>query len=237
MKSALHKHLNVEIGDPLEFDELTESDERIPRISVVHDDEPHWKKPYQLTRDKSKWYAGKKVVLLVRDPRDTMVSLYIQMTKRWKVFTESEKTMNDFVWQETGSLKSMIEYYNIWAENRSVPEGLLMIRYEDIHSQPLQKLRESIEFLGVKDISDASLSEAIEANRLERLKKREASGEFSSPRLRPGLKDDPESMKVRKGKVGGFSDYLSDDESKRIRDYTFAHLDPWYGYQGSIEDE
>ena len=237
MKTALHKHLGVPVKDPLEFHELTEKDERIPRISVVHDDEPHWKKTHELTSDKSKWYRNKKVILLIRDPRDTMVSLYIQMTKRWKVFTESEKTINEFIWQETGALKSMIEYYNIWAQNRDIPKDLLMIRYEDIHSQTLQKLRESIEFLGVNDTPNDTLNEAIEFNRLEKLKKREASGEFNTKRLKPGSKDDPESMKVRKGKVGGYQEYLSYDEACKIRDYTYEHLDPWYGYKALIENE
>lgn len=237
MKTALHQHLGIRENDPLEFNELTKVDSRIPRISVVHDDEPHWKKPSELTQNKAKWYNDKKVILLVRDPRDTMVSLYIQMTKRWKVFTDTDKTINEFIWQEKGALKSMIRYYNIWADNREVPKDLLMIRYEDIHSQPLECLKESIEFIGVGDVHEDTFDKAIETNRLEKLKKREASGEFTTHRLQPGVKNDPESMKMRKGKVGGYHEYLSNDESLKIRDYTYEHLDPWYGYQELIDKE
>ena len=237
MKQALHQHLGIPIKDPLEFHELTNYDNRLPRISVAHDDEPHWKKPSELTTNKKRWYRNKKVILVIRDPRDTMVSLYIQMTRRWKVFTPSDKSMNDYIWQERGALKTMIRYYNIWAENKEIPADLLLVKYEDLHERPLQCLRKCIEFLGIYDISDETLMSAIEENKLEKLKKREASGEFTSKRLRPGFKGDPESMKMRKGKIGGYEDYLTPKQGDAVLEYTSQNLDPWYGYRELVVTE
>ena len=52
-----------------------------PRIRVSHDDDPHWKTPRGLDRRKRR-YRGKQVVLLVRDPRDVVVSMYFERSRR-----------------------------------------------------------------------------------------------------------------------------------------------------------
>lgn len=235
LKSALHQHLDVPQTDPLEFCELTQADPRIPRISVVHDDEPHWKKPDQLTMDKHPWYGGKRVILIIRDPRDTMVSLYLQMTRRWRVFIERQKSLHEFIWQERGALHSMIRYYNIWADNRHVPDGLLLVRYEDLHREPVGQLQRALQFLGVAEVPQATIEAAIEENRIERVRAREQTSEYDTHRLQPGIVGDPESLKTRRGKIGGYVDYLGRADIEAISRFTRDQLDPWYGYRELME--
>lgn len=236
LNSALHQHLDVPRTDPLEFDDLTRADPRIPRILVAHEDEPHWKKPEQLTIDKRRWYKGKRVILVIRDPRDTMVSMYLQMSRRFGVFVESEKSMHEFIWQQRGALKSMIRYYNIWADNRHVPDDLLLVRYEDMRRDPAGQLQRALQFVGVADVAEGAIKAAIEENRIERVRAREQAHEYATHRLRPGIQGDPESFKARRGKVGGYRDYLDRADIEAISRVIHDQLDRWYGYREMMEE-
>ncbi|MEM9069956.1 MAG: sulfotransferase domain-containing protein [Myxococcota bacterium] len=211
--------------DLLDLETLTVGRPDLPIIRPLHEDEPHWKRPEQLTRSKARW-RHKKVILLIRDPRDTMVSLYFQMTRRWKVTT---KPMDELIWDRRGGLETMLAYYNIWADQRHVPKDLLLVRYEDLHADTPAQLSRMVSFLGV-DRDEATVQKAVEASRFSRMRKRESAGEFSSSRLRAGIANDPESLKARKGKVGGYVDYLSEAQVTKIEARVNEALNPWYGY-------
>jgi thioesterase domain-containing protein len=124
----------------------------------------------------------------------------------------------------------MVAYYNIWAESRGLPGNLLLLRYEDVHADTAAALKKMLAFIGIGDMSDAAIAKAIEQNKIERVRAREQAGEFATKRLQPGIKGDPESLKARKGKVGGWREYISDAEGAKIAAYAAKHLDPWYGY-------
>ena len=57
----------------------------------------------------------------------------------------------------------------------------------------------------------------------------EAAGAFDSKILRPGDVRDPESFKVRRGKVGGYREYLS-VEDQEYAAAALTQLDPRFGY-------
>jgi len=63
----------------------------------------------------------------------------------------------------------------------------------------------------------------------ENMKKMEAAGAFDSKILQPGDVRDPESFKVRRGKVGGYREYLSSDDQAYAAD-ALTKLDPRFGY-------
>jgi hypothetical protein len=47
----------------------------------------------------------------------------------------------------------------------------------------------------------------------------------------PGDKDNPDSYKVRRAKVGGYRDYFDDDQVQQIDSYIRSNLDPVFGYE------
>ena len=57
-----------------------------------------------------------------------------------------------------------------------------------------------------------AFSHALEFSRFGNMKKLEAAGAFASKILQPTDVADPESFKVRRGKVGGYTDYLTGDD-------------------------
>jgi hypothetical protein len=61
------------------------------------------------------------------------------------------------------------------------------------------------------------------------MKKMEAAGAFASKILQPTDVADPESFKVRRGKVGGFTDYLTGDDLACANE-AVRKLDPRFGY-------
>jgi hypothetical protein len=71
--------------------------------------------------------------------------------------------------------------------------------------------------------------EALEFSRFENMQKLEAAGAFDSNILHPGDVRDPESFKVRRGKVGGYREYLSFGDQKYAAD-ELMKLDPRFGY-------
>ena len=227
LHTALTRHFGVEGAPPLELELLKDYDARIPRIRPFHDDAPHWKRPDQL-REHKRRYRGRKVMLLVRDPRDAIVSLHLQVTRRWKV--DPEMTLDDFVWNPRGSFQTMIRYYNIWAQQRDVPSEILLMRYEDMRAEPERAVRSMLDFIGVPEVSDEIIREAVEYNRIDKLRQREAAGQYDTRRLQPGDPSDPDSFKARKGEVGGFRSVLRPEDIERMTRIIEEELDPWYGY-------
>ncbi len=71
--------------------------------------------------------------------------------------------------------------------------------------------------------------DALEFSRFENMQKLEAAGAFDSKILHPGDVRDPESFKVRRGKIGGYREYLSAEDQKYAAD-ELMKLDPRFGY-------
>ena len=71
--------------------------------------------------------------------------------------------------------------------------------------------------------------EALDFSRFENMQRLEAAGAFDSKILRPGDVRDPESFKVRRGKVGGYRDYLSAEDQEYAAE-ALTELDVRFGY-------
>jgi hypothetical protein len=74
-------------------------------------------------------------------------------------------------------------------------------------------LREIVDFVGAK-VGDEAIAHVASENTFEKMRRREANGEYGryKKKLTPRDKGDPETYKVRRGKIGGYVDYLSPDD-------------------------
>jgi hypothetical protein len=162
---------------------------------------------YEQERDRSR-FQDKKVALLVRDPRDVVVSSYFQVTKRMRAHAGS---IREFVRDECFGIRSIVTMYEIWQENRHVPRDFLLLRYEEMHRDPGGCLRSLLRFMGLEHPDEAALAEAVRYGAFENMRRLELSGTFSR-KLSPPDPGDEESFKVRRGRVGGYVDYLSPDD-------------------------
>ena len=165
--------------------------------------------PWQsLVADKSA-YRDKRVLLIGRDARDTLVSAYFQASRRLQII---RAPIRDFVRDDRFGARKMATFYRQWEEARSVPRAFEFVRYESMHTDPAGVLRRTLAFLGVSDVTDATLDAAVAFARFDNLRKVESEGRYAGPILQAGSGADPESFKVRRGKVGGFRDYLADED-------------------------
>jgi hypothetical protein len=226
LSRSLASHALLEDVDYLANDLIGGSVAGLPHIRISHDDNPHWKTPAKLSRSKRR-HRRKKVILLVRDPRDVVVSLYFQQTKRDRAYTG---TLHDFLHEQEGSLDTIIEYYNIWARQRSQPRGFCLVRYEDLKADAAGQLHRILRFAGVDPVIDAHVREAVRFASFENMRAMEAGNALNRGRLRARDPKDQESFKTRKGKVGGYVDYMSPAEIDWMEHRIAETLDPLFGY-------
>lgn len=226
LSRAIELHFGAPGVDYLAGDYLGGDVPGAPRVRVTHDDDPHWKTARGLDRRKRR-YRGKRVVLLVRDPRDVVVSMYFERSRRERAF---DGTLSEFLHAPRGSLDTILGYYNAWAAARGIPRDLLIVRYEDLRRNTEAELRRLLAFLGIEQVSDAHVAEAVRFASFENMREMESADALGSGRLRPRDAGDPESFKVRRGKVGGFVDYLTPDEIADVEQRIRTQLRPEFGY-------
>jgi hypothetical protein len=220
----------LEAENPLEVYKLSSGATGFRRLDVSHDDYPHWKPADRLFTDKEA-YRNKIVIFLVRDPRDVLVSNYFQFTRRGDMDIAKVSfsgSMSDFIRNPVGRIAGLVGFYNVWAASRQVPARFELLTYEELTSAPREVLMRSVEALNWPVRDDSDVDEIVEAASFGRLRALEARNAFSDNRLAPAAADDPESYKIRRGKVGGYVDYLSAADIDFIDGYLRDHLDPLY---------
>jgi hypothetical protein len=200
-------------ADVVELHHLAELDRCVPNVLVTHDDDAQWKRPDEIERDKSA-YRRQRVVLLVRDPRDAVVSLYHHKTSRRGAY---DGTLAEFLDEPVGSVASLLAFYDAWAASLDVPAATLVVRYEDLHAEPHEQLRRVLAFAGVTGASDATVEAAVEYGSFANMRRMEEAGSVASEKLRPVRAGDPGSYKTRRGTVGGHREELTPEQ--------IAHLD------------
>ena len=209
----------------------------IPRLVFSHDYFEHRTKGDLWDRIRGKYLVPKKelrrakIVLLVRDPRDCFVSLYVQMTRRDRgAPTEfKQKTVSDLLREKKFGVRAIIRTMNAWLNEFSDRDDFTIIRYESLREAPAENFRTLLAFLGKAGPDMSIFQDALDFSRFDNMQKLEAAGAFDSKILRPGDVRDPESFKVRRGKIGGYREYLS-AEDQRYAAEALTKLDSRFGY-------
>lgn len=223
---ALARHAGVEQVDYLANDLVGGAVNGLPHVRISHDDDPHWKSAAGLQRSKGR-YRDKKVILLVRDPRDVVVSMYFERSRRERAYAG---TLSEFLRERRGSLATILAYYNVWARERARPRAFLLVRYEDLKADSAGTLRRILAFLGLERVDEAHVADAVQFASFENMRAMESGDVLKSGRLRARDPADGESFKTRKGKVGGYVDYLGASEIEWMEAEIRSSLDPSYGY-------
>ena len=169
--------------------------------------------PYHALPTQRSEYADKKIIFIAREVKDVLVSSYFQATKRTGKF---DGPISDFIRTDKFGVKKVVTFYNIWHTNRQVPSEFLLLSYEEMHRNPGDALVRTLRVLGANGIDGATVEEVVEFARFDNMRKMEADGHFKDPKMRPGDAGDEESFKVRKGKIGGYREYLSEEDIRFI---------------------
>ncbi|MFN2329444.1 MAG: sulfotransferase domain-containing protein [Chromatocurvus sp.] len=234
----------------LGFDNFHNMNPAVPKIFFTHDnyikdviDDPASKAPFY----------DKPVVLMARDPRDVAVSQFFQWKYRLKPnkvtlnnypardaesreaeSRQEEVSLFEFVTGDNdgGSLRAVVDYLNAWAAEAARVQRLHILRYEDLRSDPQAELAKLLAFMQV-DATPEEQAAAIEHASYDNMKKMEGADTFRfAGRMRARDRDNPDSYKVRRAKVGGYRDYFDDEQVAAIDRQLVDTLDTLYGYAG-----
>jgi Sulfotransferase domain len=236
LSRAYQLKANLDANNLLDFDNLKQINAQLPAVFFTHN---NYLRDYTGNQDSKQHFRGKRIVLLVRDPRDVAVSQFFQWQFRMR---PKKKFINnypahgakigvwDFVLDKQAGVPRIVEYFNGWAQ--AIPElrDVLVIRYEDMRSDPAAALAKILDFTGTV-VTAEQVREAVEFAALDNMKKMEQETFFkgSGTRVKPGDKDNPDSFKTRKAKVGGYRDYFTDAQCQQLEQMV-AQLDPMFGY-------
>src|SRR5438874_7231778 len=209
----------------------------IPRLIFSHDCFEHRTKGDLWDRIRGKYLVPKKelrrakIVLLVRDPRDCFVSLYVQMTRRdpGAPAQFKRKTVSELLRDKKFGIRAIVRTMNAWLNEFSARDDFAIIRYESLREAPAENFRSLLAFLGETAPDMSIFQDAFDFSRFDNMQKLEAAGAFDSKILRPGDVRDPESFKVRRGKIGGYREYLSTEDQKYAAE-ALSKLDSGFGY-------
>lgn len=206
----MERRFGVARKSPLQLHKLADRRRGIPCVVALHDwrTGPDTAGDARMESDKSR-FAGRRVLLLVRNPCDVVVSNFYQ-----KVFREEKfsGTLGEFIHHPLWGIESIVRYYNIWARDRHLTADFLLLRYEDLRTAPVERMRDVVDFVGISDVSDEWIVGAVDRFSFENMRRREQGGAYQSRGLKPRDAGNPASFKARSGRMGGYRDEMDDED-------------------------
>jgi len=188
----------------------------------------------------------RKAVRLVRHPSDIAVSWYLQFVKRQSaakrelinhglVHPIDHRTISmwDFVMHGDIGLRFLIDYLNTWERNTARMPCAITLHYEDMRARPAEALQRVVDLLD-PSFTREEVAGAVDFGSFDNLRKLEIAGFFGRGGLARRDPSDPDTFKVRRGKIGGYRDYFSPQQVAEMDALVAARLSPTLGY-GSVE--
>jgi hypothetical protein len=170
----------------------------------------------------------RKVIYLVRDPRDVAVSEYhFDLKKRYIAADMTlEQFIKPFLAGETSSYGSWWEHVASWVGTRHGNPRFLLARYEDLLADPIGETAKIAEFLGIAADTERikSAVERSSADRMRKLEKEDADKWTGTKNTRQ------EIPFVRSAKSGGWKESLPPRSVEEI-EVAWSPLMNFLGYE------
>lgn len=168
-------------------------------------------------------YKNKQIILLVRDPRDVLISYYFHRTSRLGESHQLDHFLNHADW----GIGRQLSFLNRWYNQRGMFKDFLLVKYESLQADAASELQRIFTFLSFSEIGQESIDAAVSYASFERMKARAWQ---EDGRLRPTNPNDPNSHKVREGKVGGYKNHLNEQQISLLDSTIKTNLNPDFGY-------
>jgi hypothetical protein len=173
-------------------------------------------------------HTHRRVLFLLRDPRDTLASNYNHVTRGHHDWRGEFKT---FIRTPAYGIERLIAFHMAWlAARHRFKRGFRVETYEDLRADTAKTLADIVDFLGVSGVTMAEIELAAARNQFEQMQRREVSGELN-PRFTGRDVSDPLARRVRRGKVGGHADAMDAEDLA----YCDALLEK-YGYAALVAE-
>src|SRR6266852_1034597 len=169
-----------------------------------------------------------RVIYIVRDPRDVVVSQYHFQRKRNVVADQYplSEYVGRFVAGQTSFYGSWGEHVASWLATRHGRPGFLLLRYEDMVEDTARELSKVASFLGLSATPEV-IGEAVQRSSADAMRQLEKS----QAQLFTSTKDTRQDIPfVRAAKAGGWRSALPEVLALRIEE-AWGHLINWLGYE------
>ncbi|WP_137388016.1 sulfotransferase domain-containing protein [Rhodoligotrophos defluvii] len=151
-----------------------------------------------------------RILHLVREPRDVMVSYYHHLTAsgRW------QGSLKDMIRDERHGFARILAFDQAVRRDRANYRSYLEMSYEAMRADPVAGLTAVTRFLGARHLPEPRIRQVVAAYEFSKMKEKERSGELAKrfgARFVSGT-DSDSAMTVRRGVIGGYADMLDDED-------------------------
>lgn len=157
---------------------------------------------FDLTGRLARYSHVDRLVFLDRDPRDVMVSLYSQITGRFRDLFAYNGNPSDFLRDDYFGATNLKRFREMWKQITG-SHGFLVVSYEACHTDTEQTVHKILDYYDLA-VAPQRVSYAVRNATFQRMREVEQASMFPHAWLRPRNG----SLKVRRGRVGGFRDAL-----------------------------
>jgi hypothetical protein len=157
----------------------------------------------------------KKVVYVVRDPRDVAVSYYFYLMNSGQIPADHPMDLfvQDYVSGKLDAFGSWGEHVGSWLGARRPGEDTLLVRYEDLICQINLEVKRLAAFLGLR-VTEATLEQAISESSFQTMRRLEAE---QAHMWETTAQTSGSIPFVREGKIGAGKSHLGEDSLDLIQ--------------------
>jgi hypothetical protein len=157
-------------------------------------------------------WSGRKVIFLVREPKDVLVSAWHHA--RWRS-NSYRGPIADFVRSRYAGIDKLLVAQNRWWASRERASAHLVLSYERMHADLAGVLRDTLRFVGWP-VDEPGIANAVAASTFAAMRDAEREKSVDHGSLQPTAaapdQADERARKVRSGKVVGHREHLSADD-------------------------
>jgi hypothetical protein len=153
--------------------------------------------------------ADSRLVFLLRSVPDVVVSEYFHRSRFMKVL---QGGLKEFIRSPEGGLARYCRYLNSWAPIVQ-SGGSLVLTYEMLHRDTGKNVADVLTFMEIP-VAAGILRESVSLSTFHAMQSIEKKRGIPRFQASP---DDPESQRVRRGKVGGSREYLDPEDLDYMR--------------------
>jgi alcohol sulfotransferase len=162
-------------------------------------------------------HRGLPLLLMVRDPRDTLVSQWHIRASHFGYAGDLHQFVRDPEW----GIARLTRYLNSWGEAiEQQPHHVFA--YERLVIDAEGELASILKFLQLPFVEDA-VPRAVKASSIDRMRELEEKGGVGEIEYEHSEEN---QRRVRRGKVHGFTDYLDEADLAHIQEHLRANLRP-----------
>lgn len=196
----------------------TQNNKNLPKIKFSHD------------LNMIKLHKKSSIIILLRDPRDIIVSYYHHVSKRNNSY---KGNIDSFVMSNKYGFKCLLKYFNKLQDILCTKKDYIIIYYEDIINNDINEVTKILDYLNI-NIDNNNVKLSCGKSKFNKMRKIESNNTLNDSRLSVINN----GRKCRKGKIGAYREELSNVSINYINEIINKSYNKLlYKYKGSNKDK